>query len=192
MSERQFTLQHFFFHSDEDIVHKFKNIESEDAILQLKDKIAKEVRGADWLGIFSNIADNVKSLFDINVSTLMSTAWNKYRFLLKYLDREKYPPDQTFLVSLAEHTIKSEYRPCIEIYVDQQLFRKVKFLITILITFEGLTLKIRDGRILEIRTGTCMGKGSFSCENCLILERKTAPFQLPGIIDLGDGVPIAA
>ena|GEM_PF-4608712 len=62
MNDRQFTLQHFFFHSDEDILHKFKNIESEDAILQLKDRITKEVRGADWLRIFSNIADSVKNL----------------------------------------------------------------------------------------------------------------------------------
>ena len=55
---------------------------------------------------------------------------------------------------------------------------------------EGIILKIQEGKIKEITTGTCKGKGTVECENILILERKTRPFCLPGSVSLGEGIPI--
>jgi hypothetical protein len=34
---------------------------------------------------------------------------------------------------------------------------------------EGIILKIQDGKIKEITTGTCKGKGTVMCENIVIL-----------------------
>jgi ABC-type transporter Mla maintaining outer membrane lipid asymmetry ATPase subunit MlaF len=75
--------------------------------------------------------------------------------------------------------------------INEQLVGKVDFQVTVSLAFEGLTLKIRGGRIMEILAGSCTGKGAIRCEGCLLVERETAPFMLPGSLKLGDGVPIA-
>jgi hypothetical protein len=122
----------------------------------------------------------------------MVKAWNKYRELLKYTDKEKYPPDVSVLVPLAEHTIKSEHKPYIEILINDKSVGKIDFNINISLTLKGIILKIRDGKIKEIQTGSCKGKGTIKCEDLVILEKETESFSLPGSINLGEGIPIAA
>jgi hypothetical protein len=192
MNNPDLTLKHYFAYKDEDILHdRLSSVESGAAISQLREKIEHEARGVRWPAAFGEIIKSTEHLLDVGIPDIMAAAWNKYRLLHKYLDRDKYPPDKTVLVSLAEHTVKSEHRPSIEIFVNDRLLGKVDFLVTVSLAFEGLTLKIRGGRIMEILTGSCTGKGAIACENFLLFERTTAPFPLPGAIKLGDGVPIA-
>jgi hypothetical protein len=192
MTNPDLTLKHFFAYDGEDLPRVWlSEAESGAALSHLREKVLREAHGIQWPAAFSEILKRVENLLDPDIPGIMATAWNKYRLLRKYLDRDKYPPDKTVMVSLAAHTVKSEHRPAIEIMINDQLVGKVDFLVTVSLAFEGLTLKIRGGRILEIQTGSCIGKGAISCENCMLVERETAPFPLPGVVKLGDGVPIA-
>ena len=47
-----------------------------------------------------------------------------------------------------------------------------------------------DGKIKEVITGTCKGKGTLKCEDLVILEKKIESIPWPGLITLGEGVPI--
>ncbi len=100
------------------------------------------------------------------------------------------PPEATYLVHLAEHTVTSEHNPYIEIRVDDQPVGRVDFKIKISLTLDNFILKIQNGYIKAIQTGACKGKGTIYCWNLPILERETGPFPLPGNIDLGEGIPI--
>ncbi len=192
MSNSDLTLKHFFAGINEDIPREWPpELESGTAISTLREKIRTEIKGVQWPAAFDEIKNNVETVLDVSIPAVMAAAWNKYRFLSKYLDRDKYPPDKTVMLPLAEHTVKSEHRPAIEIYFNDRLIGKINFLVTVAFVLEGLTLKIRGGRIMEILTGSCTGKGAVSCENCLLVERATAPFTLPGSIKLGEGIPIA-
>ncbi len=192
MNDSDLTLRHFFACGNEVVPREWpQELESGTAMADLKDKVRADARGVRWPAAFAEIKKSVEPLLDVEIPALLAAAWNKCRLLSKYLDRDRYPPDKTVMLPLAEHTVKSEHRPVIEIYLNDHLIGKINFLVTVSLVLEGLTLKIRGGRIVEILTGSCTGKGTISCENCLLAERATAPFALPGSIKLGDGIPVA-
>jgi hypothetical protein len=191
MSDSQITLKQFFSPEKKLSPKSLSSLELSKKFASLKKKIWKETKVKGPL-ILDSIIKKTIDMLDIKVLDIMVKAWNKYKILLKYLDKEKYPPDETFLVPLAEHTINSEHRPSIDILINDQPVGNIEFSITFSIMLEGIILKIQDGKIKGINTGTCKGKGTLKCENVVILEKKTASIPLPGSIDLGEGIPIPA
>lgn len=191
MDKSQITLNQFFSFKGEELSQsRLSAMESSRKISSLKEVFSKEVKGIRWHVVFNEIMKKVGDLLNIGVSDIMVMAWNKYSLLLKYLDREKYSPDETFLVPLAEHTIKSEHHPYIEILINDKTVGKIGFDINISLNLEGIILKIQDGKIKEILTGSCKGKGTISHGDFVISEKSLEPIQLPGSIDLGEGIPI--
>lgn len=191
MNNSQITLNQFFSLEKELLQKRLPIIESSEKISSLKERVLKEAK-VKWPVAFNKIVEKIEDIFDIGILDIMVMAWNKYRILLKYLDREKYPPSETFLVPLAEQTIKSEHHPFIEILINDELVGKIEFNITISLMLKGIILKIQDGKIKEVLIGTCKGKGTVKCENLVILEKETESISLPGAIDLGEGIPIAS
>jgi len=191
MSNSQITLNQFFSTEKKLSPEQLSPLESNKKVSSLKEKIWKETKVKGPL-VLDLIIKKTAEILDIGILDIMVKAWNKYKILLKYLDKEKYPPDETFLVPLAEHTIKSEHRPSLEILINDQPAGKIEFSISISIMLKGIILKIQDGKIKGVTTGTCKGKGTLKCENIVILEKKTGSIPLPGSIDLGEGIPIPA
>ena len=171
---------------------RLSEIEATGKISSLKEGILKEVKETTWPVAFNEIMKKVGDLLNISVPDVMVTAWNKHRILRKYLDREKYPPDETILAPLSEHTIESEHHPFIEVLLNNKPVGKVEFNINIALTLRGIILKIQNGKIKEILTGDCEGSGRLEYEGLVLFERVTGPIPLPGSIDLGEGVPIAS
>ncbi len=193
MDHKQTTLGEFFSFSDEELSQdKLSDMESVNGIASIKKALSEKAKAIKWPMAYSEIINKVGDLLKIDLSDIMVAAWNKYRILLKYRDKDKYPSDETFLVPLAEHTIKSEHHPFLEILVNEKQLGKVEFTINVALTFKGITLKIQDGKVKEIQTGTCKGKGTVKCEGFEILEKKLKPFTLPGSVHLGEGLPIEA
>lgn len=192
MNVAPLTLTQFFSLQNKELLPaKLSTLESSGQVSTVKEAVAKQAKGVGWGVIEDQIFEKLKDLLAISIPDILVAAWNKYQILLKYLDREKYPPNESFLVPLAEHCITSEHHPYVEILVNEQPVGKIGFDIKVALTLEGIILKIQGGKIKEIFTGTCKGKGTISCDNIVILEKKTESVALPGSIDLGQGVPIA-
>lgn len=191
MSNPQITLNQFFSLEKDLWQKRLSMIESSEKISLLKESVLQEAR-VKWPLAFDTIAEKITDILNIGIPDIMVMAWNKYKILLKYLDKQKYPPSETFLVPLAEHTIKSEHRPYIEILINDKPVGKIEFNIAISLALKGIILKIQDGKIKEVITGTCKGKGTIRCENLVILEKETESISLPGSINLGEGMPIKA
>lgn len=189
MNQAPVTLSQFFAAAKGLSPKRLSLIESSEAIASLKEILRKEAR-VKWPAALGKIAEKVPDILDIGVPDILVSAWSKSRLLAKYRDREKYPPQETFLVPLAEHTINSEHHPFLEILVNGKSVGKIKFTITLSLKLEGIVLKIQDGRIREAATGTCQGKGALKYENHVILEKAAGSISLPGSIDLGEGLPI--
>jgi hypothetical protein len=186
------TLSQFFSLKDKELSpDRVSAIESGEQVSAVKGLVLKQTKGVGWGVIKDEIFKKLVDLLEISIPYILVAAWNKYEILLKYLDREKYPPNESFLVPLAEHCITSEHHPYVEILVNDQPVGKIGFDINVALTLEGIILKIQDGKIKEIFTGTCKGKGTISYDNIVILEKKTESVPLPGSIDLGQGIPIA-
>ncbi len=191
MNNLEITLNQFFS-LKELSQSRLSTIESSEKMSLLKEKVSKEIKEIRWPVTFSEIIKKIEDLLNIGTTDIMVMAWNKYRILLKYTDKKKYSSNETFLVPLAEHTIKSEHKPYIEILINDKSVGKIDFNINISLTLKGIILKIRDGKIQEIQTGSCKGKGTIKCEDFVIMEKETESISLPGSINLGEGVPITA
>ena len=191
MNDRNTSMFPFLEGSEKDFpLSKISSLEALGSTSSLKKLLFEEAGAISWPTVFHEILNKSRDLLDIDIRDIMVAAWTKYSLLAKYADRGKYPPDQTFLVPLSEHTVKSEHKPYLEITVGDRPAGRIDFNVTISLTLKGFVVKIQDGKIRGINTGECKGKGTVKCEDILLLEKETSSFQLPGSIDLGEGISV--
>jgi hypothetical protein len=170
---------------------EWSRIESGEGVSELRRQLEKVRLPGGWAGVRNKIlSEAAESLLDIRLLDVMHWAWKKGRELETYRDMERYPPDKTFPVSLVEHKITSTHKPHVEIQINKKTVGSVHFAVNIEIAVKGMTLDIRNARIKKIHAGDCKAKGSFFCEGFLLAERQTKPLDLPGTIDLGEGLEI--
>jgi len=191
MSSAQITLKHVFSLEDKVFSGKIlSQIESSEGMSGVRERVMPQMGKSLWTKLLHGVTKKVDDLLDIRIADIMVSAWNRYGALRKYTDEKNYAPEKTMLVHLAEHTIKSAHKPYIEILVNEKKVGKVNFEITLALTLKSIVLKIKGGKIMEIETGSCIGKGTIKCENVPIFERKSKEIRLPGSIPLGNGVEI--
>jgi hypothetical protein len=166
------------------------NIENEKEIVSLHHNADKEPGIVSWSTILDEVKDQIETLLDIGIPEVVAGAWNTAGKLVEYLDKEKYPPDETVIVSLVKHSIVSNHHPYVEVMIDDVTMGKVHLDIDVEMVLEGFYLKIQAGKIKEIETGICKAKGSIGIEGVTLMEEKMKPITLPGVISLGEGIEI--
>lgn len=169
---------------------EWSRLESGKGVMELRRPLEETRLPGGWAGLRNKILAEAGGLLDIRILDVMHWAWKKGRELEVYRDTERYPPDKPFSVPLVEHKITSTHTPHVEIRVNQKKVSTVHFAVNIEIAVRGMKLEIQNARIKKIRAGDCKAKGSFLCEGFLLAERESAPLDLPGTIDLGEGLPI--
>jgi hypothetical protein len=170
---------------------EWSRLESGKGVRELRRPLEEARLPGGWAGIRNKILlEAAGSLLDIRLLDVLDRAWKKGRELEAYRDTEKYPPDKTFPVPLVEHKITSTHKPHVEIQMNAKTVGSVHFAVNIEIAVKGMTLEIRNARIKKIHAGDCKAKGSFLCEGFLLAERESKPLDLPGTIDLGEGLEI--
>lgn len=165
-------------------------IESTDVSSTLKGQILKHAADFDWDTIFGAIVNKVSGLLDMGLAEIMVAAWNKYELLADCLDEEKYSPEESVLVTLAEHSLSSEHHPAVEVLVNDQSAAELRFAIRLTLHLQGAVLKIQDKKIREIRLGEVGGDGSIKCGEFEIAKRQFDSTTLPGSISLNPGLTI--
>ncbi len=145
---------------------------------ETKENISKEV----W--------SQLDTLLDIGMGDIILGGWAKYQALREYADPAKHPAEETCLVPLAKHEIKSVHEPYVEIVVNEKAVGRISFRIELALSLEGVLLKVQGGRIWALQAGRCRARGRISCGKTMLVERKTEPFELPGALDLPEGVAI--
>ena len=192
MSESEITLKHLFPSVGRDSAKSvMAAVASNPLIGQLEKQVLKQVQGIQWGWVLEEVWHKVPELLDVKLVNVISGGWNKARELAKYTDQKKYPPDQVILVQLAEHTVTSEHHPYVQVLVnDQPVGEKIVFDLSIVLTLKSVVLKIQDARIKAVKTGSCQAKGKIEFMKAVLTEGTLGPFQLPGAIDLGEGVSL--
>jgi hypothetical protein len=129
-------------------------------------------------------------LFDISLMEIMVGAWTKMVALQEYAIGDKLLSKKTHKFVLSEHKITSKHSPTIELYVYDDKVADVKVDIALTLLMAKTILRIKQGRILEVKISGCQATGKVSCYGQEILEEKTAELEFPGAIKLGDGIEI--
>jgi hypothetical protein len=162
------------------------------AMRDVHEAIKKEIKAVDLGAVKDALLKKLSTMLDDPLIKAFAVAWSKYSEIVKYRDRENYPPDDTFLVSLGEHTISSEYKPSIQVMINTIVVGTLEFAVTLAIEVKAFELEIRDAKIRRVRTGTWQGSGDVALEGKQIYSKQLDPVRLPGVVDLGDGVAIGA
>lgn len=160
------------------------------SIAALKSRLEQEGSKVTFQAALDAVVGGAHSLLNIRIEDILLLTWKKCLSLREYLDKEKYPPEKTSLVPIAEHTIRSEHHPYIEFMINEQPAGKITFCITVSLLAKGMILVIRDGRIWEIKTGECSARGTITCEGIPIAEKSSEVVPLPGAIRFSEGVSI--
>jgi hypothetical protein len=166
--------------------------ESSQTATELWQTIRSDHPAATRNGVAGAVLDGLTKLLSLPVSSLFAGAWNAHRTLRPYADPKKHPPDEINLVPLDKHTIRSTYKPHVDVFVQGTKIRSIEFELELALEIQAAVLKIQSGRIREIEVGSCTGKGKLSCAGAVIAERESQALKLPGVLRFEDGIAIKA
>jgi hypothetical protein len=171
---------------------KQRELEASQAAAALKEEIAKKSRLIRWSAVKDVLFERTVEALDIPVLTFLMPAWKKYREIVEFADVEKHPANEANLVSLAEHTVKVEHHPYLQVtYRGVEIPKaKLEFTLTGDLTLQGVILKIQTGKIKAIQGGAMKWSGELLLENKSVLKKESKSYDLTGKVELGDGIPL--
>jgi hypothetical protein len=169
-----------------------EDLEQEQDILSIKHNVIEDFSDQQWQIVVSELGANLAGCLDIGIPNILLNAWKTTNELARYCDTQQYPPGDSVLVPLAEHVIESEHHPAIEIFIKKQRIGKIGFTVKLKLKLEGFLLKVQDCKIKSITAGTCRASGSIQLKKLTLAEVESRKITLPGRIDLGEGIVIAA
>lgn len=127
----------------------------------------------------------VAGLFQTKLVDLLLAGWNRYQEVADSLEASRQKPADIFLRPLVEHTLKTVQHPYVEVFADNKSVGKIVFGLTLALDVKALTLKMQQGRISEIESGSCQGSIELAYDDDVLASAKTGNIPLPGAIKLG-------
>lgn len=158
----------------------------------MQEELNKLAKGVPWPAVRESIGERAGELLDVPLLDVMMGAWRKWAKVMEYADTGKHPPGEVNLVPLAEHKVRSEHHPFIEVLVKGRLVGRIVFDIELALTVEGLVLKIENATIKSIQAGALKGSGSISLKGTTLAQKTFPAVSLPGVLHLGTGLALAA
>jgi hypothetical protein len=169
-----------------------QELETSQAAAALKEEVARKSRLIRWSAVQDVLFEKTVEALDIPVLAFLSPAWKKYREILEFADLEKHPASEVNLVSLAEHTVKVEHHPYLQVTYRGIEIPKAKLEFTVAgdLTLEAVVLRIQNGKIKAIQGGTVKWSGELRLENQCVFKKESKSYDLTGKVELGDGIPL--
>jgi hypothetical protein len=189
MAKDDLTLERLFFPAEDDARGGAHDDGGDLPDVTIKETLT-DLPDALVAGVSDEVMSNLRGALDISLADVIVEGWGKYKELLQYRDRERYPPDQTILLPLAHHEIRSVHKPYVDVLLDDKPIGRVTFTVDLRLLFDGVVLTIRDATIWEVKAGTCEGRGALKCGDIELANKQIVKFDLPGRIVLPDGLPI--
>jgi hypothetical protein len=149
-----------------------------------QDRICEEVKGIKLPAAMPDLAPKICQLFDVKIPDVLLTSWKKVDALRALLEKSKKAPEQTMYLELADHIINCEQKPHIDMKLKNVSVKKIEFLVKLTFKLKGFVLKIKEGKVKEMETGSCEVQGTVSYAGQVIAEKKMAPIKLPLSIPL--------
>jgi len=171
---------------------KRQELEASQAATALKEEVAKKSKLIRWSAVQDVLFEKTVEALDIPVLTFLLPAWKKYREIVEFADTEKHPANEVNLVSLADHTVKVEHHPYLQVTYRGIEIPKAKLEFTLMgdLTLEGVILKIQNGKIKAIQGGAVKWGGELLLENRSVLKKESRSYDLTGSLELGEGIPL--
>ena len=132
-----------------------------------------------------------KGLLDVDLTGFLVSGWQKHREVLAAARRSVAAPGSIELVNLATHQITATQRPVVNLVVDNQRVASVELGVFVVFDISALVAGIRGGRLVAVHAGRCDVTATLAIQDIKVISRRVT-FALPGIIPLGQGIPLLA
>lgn len=134
-----------------------------------------------WDYIESKLDEELRGVLDLDVFELVGKVWAKAKELTEYTDPAKHPPGVRELLKFGDYDFEKELHPTINVTIGSCPTCQLKFTLALTGSFSGLYLGIRDGHIVDGRTGKAWASAQLSYAGVpLHKEDKTKKYTLPG------------
>lgn len=145
--------------------------------------LGREIKGIKWPAAMPDLFSKIGELFNIPLPDLLVASWKKADALQGLLDESRKNPEQVMFLELAEHVLRSEYHPYIEIRVaGVPLPKKIEFTVRLSAGLKGVILRIKGGAIAEIQMGSCEVEGKVQYAELTIADKKVGPIQFRDLL----------
>jgi len=132
-----------------------------------------------------------KALLDVDLASFLVSGWQKHREMIAAARRTVAAPGSIELVDLATHQITATQRPAVNLLVDNRQMATVELGLSVVFNISALVAGIRGGRLVAVHSGRCDVTGTLAIQDTKVISRRVT-FALPGIIPLGQGIPLLA
>ena len=161
-------------------------------VRNLQQSLPDGLPGGYWPAVMTQVGAKVREALDVPLESILTGAWQRYKQFEKYRDPERYPPEVTSVVPLADHTISSTLEPYVEVFADDVSVGRIALNVELNIALEGATLSIRDGKFRSLGLARGNVGGKLSCGDIVLLDLSSRKYELPGTISFGEGIPIGS
>ena len=129
--------------------------------------------------MINNVAEKLKDALDVDIDQILLSAWSQHKGLIDDLDKSRQARDETILVPLADHTIRSTHHPAVEVLIHDRRVAAFKFNANLVMRIQGVVLRLQAGKVVGIESGTWQGVGQLKCGPVTLVEHETKEFRLP-------------
>lgn len=165
---------------------------------ELRADLKKEMPKVAWSVVGREINSKLQEVLGIRLDEVLAPAWRRLTSLQEYRDLNLHPPGESSLVSLVDHKIESHHRPHVDVIVRDVELATINLDVDLRLTLRGVLLKVENARIREVHGGSCKASGKLTAsvttkagtKPLSQIERQATEFDLPRLIDLGEGVEI--
>jgi uncharacterized RDD family membrane protein YckC len=153
-------------------------------------QVAALLSPQDLRPIMDEAQQALTSALNVTLNDILASAWSTVGKLREAADPGRHKPDETVVVPLIEHTVRSKQEPVLEFTYNGATVFTLSFTVELMLRLTGVVLRVRGGRIRDIASGTCSAAAALSLAGVKLIERTTREIMLPVRIHLGSGIPI--
>jgi hypothetical protein len=124
------------------------------------------------------------------LGAVLEVAWSKHEELRAAAQRCLASPGSSEVVELATHEVTSLQRPYVDLEVDGLPRVRLLAEVRVRAVLDGVLGVVVGGRLTEVRSGRATVHLGLRVMGTDVAERD-ATFDVPGLVDLGDGLVLA-
>jgi hypothetical protein len=151
----------------------------------VRDELSKDpamgVASRVWGLIGSTATGAIRSRLNFDVVELLGRGWSVARELHEYKDPNKHPPNQSSIVYLGQHNMKTEVHPVLTLMIGSIQSPELRFTLEMTAHINSVALSIRDGHITGLGTGDCFVEAQLKYREIALHDPiKSRKVNLPG------------
>ena len=135
------------------------------------------------------LAAATSGLLDLNLLDVIISGWREHADLTAAARRTLASPGSTELVGLVTHSITLTQEPYVSLLADGHRIATLQLELSLVLDLTAVIARIQAGRLTALQAGHCDVTASLAMQG-IEVETQRARLDLPGIIDLGQGIPL--